>query len=112
MGKPGKSAGLRHLMENDDDSHDTMALSSVDSTCTAASGRFFTMSTMSFPGRTVSPSSSTSAVVVYWMESSRSVVWNVTSSPRACTNTPESTGSVDLLVIPFCTMTRALRNSL
>ena len=60
-------------MENDAVSHVMTAESSSAATCTAASGRFFTISENSLPGTTALPVSSMSAATEYWMDSSRSV---------------------------------------
>ena len=68
-GKAGKSSGLSALMENEAVSQVMTAFSSSASTCTAASGRFFTMSANSLPGTTARPGCSTRAATVYWTDS-------------------------------------------
>ena len=98
-------------MENDEVSQVMNACSSVASTCTAASGRFFTISENSLPGTTVRPSSSTRAATEYWMESSRSVACRIIWSPVASMRMPESTGSVERVETPFNTMESALASS-
>ena len=64
-GNPGKSSASSALMENEDVSHVMTAESPSEATCTAASGRFFTISENSLPGNTPRPSSSTSAGTSY-----------------------------------------------
>lgn len=79
---------------------------------TAASGRFFTMSENNLPGTTALPSSSTSAAVEYWMESSRSVAWRTSESPVASSKIPERTGRVERVDTPLITIARAFWSSL
>ena len=110
-GNPGKSSWLRALMEKDDASQVMSAASSSASTCTAASGRFLTISENSLPGTTALPSSSTSAATEYWMESSKSVVWSVSRSPCVSSKMPERMGSVERVDTPLSTTMSAFWSS-
>ena len=110
-GKAGKSSGLSALMENEAVSQVMTAFSSSASTCTAASGRFFTMSANSLPGTTARPGCSTRAATVYWTDSSRSVVCNVRESLSASKSTPERMGSVERVATPLSTTLKAFWSS-